>query len=125
MCLQETQVQFRQTRRNREHCRYSGNIIEIQEKTLQRHAGLVMDTSYVRLEILSGRKQAMNRLVLAFGNRRLAGCSTLPVVVISMNLLLLLLSVLPIPSYALGPRQQQQKEPLGSLTGVGEVYLNE
>jgi hypothetical protein len=67
----------------------------------------------------------MNRLFLAFGNRRLAGCLTLPVVFIYMNLLLLLLSALPIPSYAFGPRQEQQKEPLGSLTGVGEVYLNE
>jgi hypothetical protein len=99
--------------------------IEIQEKTLERRNGLVMDTSPIRLEILGGRKLFMNRLVFAFGKRRLAGCSTLPVVFIYMNVLLLLLGALPVPSYAVGRNQDQQKEPLGSLTGVGEVYLND
>jgi hypothetical protein len=99
--------------------------IEIQEKTLERRNRLVMDTSPSRLEILGGRKLFMNRLVFGFGNGRVAGRSTLPIAFIYMNLLLLLLVALPIPSYALGRKQDQQKEPLGSLTGVGEVYLNE
>jgi hypothetical protein len=99
-------------------------LIEIQEKTLERRTGLVMDTLRTRLEILGGRAQFMKRLVLAFGNRRLAGCSTLPVAFIHVNLLLFL-SAIPIPSYALGRKQDQQKEPLGSLTGVGQVYLND
>jgi len=67
----------------------------------------------------------MNRLVFGFGNGRVAGRSTLPIAFIYMNLLLLLLVALPIPSYAVGRNQDQQKEPLGSLTGVGEVYLND
>jgi hypothetical protein len=43
----------------------------------------------------------------------------------NLNLLLLLLYALPIPSYARGPQQEQSREPLGSLTGVGEVYVND
>jgi hypothetical protein len=42
-----------------------------------------------------------------------------------LNLLLLLFCVLPIRSYGRGPQQEQPRQPLGSLTAVGEVYLND
>lgn len=41
-----------------------------------------------------------------------------------VKLLLLLLCALPIPSYGQVGEKEQPREPLGSLTGVGEVYLN-
>src|SRR6266481_7646046 len=44
---------------------------------------------------------------------------------INMNLLLVLFCGLPVPIYGRGSRQEQPREPLGSLTGVGEVYLND
>jgi len=44
---------------------------------------------------------------------------------INMNLLLVLFCGLPVPTYCRGSRQEQPREPLGSLTGVGEVYLND
>ena len=43
----------------------------------------------------------------------------------NMNLLFVLFCVLPVPTYCRGSRQEQPREPLGSLTGVGEVYLND
>jgi hypothetical protein len=42
-----------------------------------------------------------------------------------MNLLLVLFSILPVPTYCRGSQQDQPKEALGSLTGVGETYLND
>jgi len=41
------------------------------------------------------------------------------------TLLVLVLYVLPIPSYGGTVRQDQPREPLGSLSSVGEVYVNE
>lgn len=52
--------------------------------------------------------------------------STAAVALINVNLLLLIFYVFPIPSYCRGARQEQQpKEALGSLTSVGEVYVND
>jgi len=39
--------------------------------------------------------------------------------------LLLISSTLPTPGYAHVAQQEQSKEPLGSLSGVGDVYLND
>jgi hypothetical protein len=44
---------------------------------------------------------------------------------IHLNIFFLLLYALPVPSYARGSQQEQSRVPLGSLTGVGEVYLND
>jgi hypothetical protein len=42
-----------------------------------------------------------------------------------VTFLFLVLYALPIPGYGHTVRQEQPKEPLGSLSGVGEVYVNE
>jgi hypothetical protein len=42
-----------------------------------------------------------------------------------MNLFLALFCILPVPTYCRGARQEQAREALGSLTAVGEVYLND
>jgi len=57
--------------------------------------------------------------------KRRAKSSAVAVTLINLNLLLLLFYALPIPSYGRGRQQEQSREPLGSLTGVGEVYLND
>ncbi len=42
-----------------------------------------------------------------------------------VTIFLLLLHAVSVPSYGRGSQQEQAKEPLGSLTGIGEVYLND
>ncbi|HVH71861.1 MAG TPA: hypothetical protein VNB49_12210, partial [Candidatus Dormibacteraeota bacterium] len=44
---------------------------------------------------------------------------------LNVSLLLALLCVLPIPSWARKSQQEQSKEKLGSLTSLGEVYVND
>lgn len=55
------------------------------------------------------------------GKRRAGGWRCVAALV---KLLLLLVCALPIPSYGQVGEKEQQREPLGSLSGVGEVYLN-
>jgi hypothetical protein len=69
--------------------------------------------------------KSMSPLTLERREKRQANSSVVAVTLIKLNLLLLLLYALPIPSYGRGPQQEQSREPLGSLTGVGEVYLND
>jgi hypothetical protein len=64
-------------------------------------------------------------LALERWDKRRAKSLTVAVALINLNLSFLLLYALPIPSYARGPQQEQPREPLGSLTGIGEVYLND
>jgi len=68
---------------------------------------------------------SMDPLMLERRERRGAKFSAFAVALTKLNLLLLLLSALPISSYGRGSQQEQSREPLGSLTSVGEVYLND
>ena len=43
----------------------------------------------------------------------------------NLNVLLSLFCVFPTSSYGRGPQQEQPREPLGSLTVAGEVYVND
>jgi hypothetical protein len=69
--------------------------------------------------------KSMDPLMIERRERRGAKFSAAAVALTKLNLLLLLLSALPIPSYGRGSQQEQSREPLGSLTSVGEVYLND
>jgi len=100
-------------------------LIKIQVKTLKHGRGSVVHTGSVHFEVFGGRMKSMNPLTLERGGKWRAKSSAAVVTLINLNLILLLLHALPIPSYARGPQQEQSREPLGSLTGVGEVYLND
>jgi hypothetical protein len=67
----------------------------------------------------------MNPLTLERRKRQRSKFSPVTVAFTNLNIFLLLFYALPTPSYGRGPQQEQAKEPLGSLTGVGEVYVNE
>ena len=69
--------------------------------------------------------KSMSPLTLERREKRRAKSSAVAVTLINLNLLLLLFYAVPIPSYGRGRQQEQSREPLGSLTGVGEVYLND
>ncbi len=99
--------------------------IEIQEKTLEHGRGSVVDTWSAHFEVFGGRMKSMNPLTLERPGKRRAKSSAVAVGLINLNLLLLLSYALPIPNYGRGSQQEQSREPLGSLTGVGEVYLND
>jgi ferric-dicitrate binding protein FerR (iron transport regulator) len=57
--------------------------------------------------------------------KRRAEISRIAVALINLSVLLLLMCTVPVPSYGRASRQDQTKEPLGSITSVGEVYLND
>jgi hypothetical protein len=97
---------------------------ENQVRTLVHGRGCVVDTWSVHFGVFGGRIESMNPLTLERRKKRRAKSSAVAVTLINLNLFLLLLYGLPIPSYGRGAQQQQPREPLGSLTGVGEVYLN-
>jgi hypothetical protein len=99
--------------------------IEIQVETLEHGIGCVVDTGSVHFEVFGGRIKSMNPLTQQRRGKRRAKSSAAAVTLINLTLLLLLLYALPIPSYARGPKQEQSRDPLGSLTSVGEVYLND
>jgi len=84
-----------------------------------------VDTWCAQFEVFGGRMMSMNPRTLERRERRGARYSAVAVVLTKLNLLLLLVYALPIPSYGRGSQQEQSKEPLGSLTSVGEVYLND
>lgn len=44
---------------------------------------------------------------------------------LNVSLFLALLCVLPIPAWARTSQQEQSREKLGSLTSLGEVYVND
>ena len=69
--------------------------------------------------------KSMSPLTLERREKQRTKPSAVAVTLINLNLLLLLFYALPIPSYGRGRQQEQSREPLGSLTGVGEVYLND
>jgi len=69
--------------------------------------------------------KSMSPLTLERREKRRPKSSAVAVTLINLNLLLLLFYAVPIPSYGRGRQQEQSREPLGSLTGVGEVYLND
>jgi len=69
--------------------------------------------------------KSMSPLTLERREKQRAKPSAVAVTLINLNLLLLVLYAIPIPSYGRGRQQEQSREPLGSLTGVGEVYLND
>jgi len=98
---------------------------EIQGNTLQQAAGYMVDTWCAQFEVFGGRTMSMNPRTLEHRERRGAKFSAFAVALTKVNLLLLLLSAFPIPSYGRGSQQEQSREPLGSLTSVGEVYLND
>jgi hypothetical protein len=98
---------------------------EIQGNTLEHARGSVVDTWCVHCVVFSGRMKSMNLLMLERREGRGTKFSAVAVAVLNLNLLLLVLYALPIPSYGSGPQQEQPREPLGSLTSVGEVYLND
>ena len=64
----------------------------------------------------------MGALTLERRKKRLANSSAVAIALMNLSLVLPLLYALPVPSYA---RQDQPREPLGSLTTVGEVYVND
>jgi hypothetical protein len=84
-----------------------------------------VDTCCVHFVVFSGRMKFMDPLMFERRERRGVKFSAVAVAFTKLNLLLLLLSALPIPSYGRGSQQEQSREPLGSLTSVGEVYLND
>jgi hypothetical protein len=96
---------------------------ENQVRTLMHDRGDMVDTWSVHFGVFGGRMKSMNPSMLERRKKRRAKSSAVPVTL--MNLLLLLWYAFPIPSYARGAQQDQPREPLGSLTGVGEVYLND
>lgn len=51
--------------------------------------------------------------------------STIAAAGLNVTLLLALLCVLPIPAWARTSQQEQSREKLGSLTSLGEVYVND
>ena len=99
--------------------------IEIQEKTLEPGSGSVVDTVSVQSEVFGGRMRSMDAPTVERREKRRAKNSAVAVALINLNLLLLLLYAIPSPSYGRTARQEQPKEPLGSLTSVGEVYVND
>jgi hypothetical protein len=98
---------------------------EIQGITLEQAVGCMVDTRFVHFVVFGGRMKSMDPLMIERRERRGAKFSAAAVALTKLNLLLLLLSALPIPSYGRGSQQEQSREPLGSLTSVGEVYLND
>ncbi len=85
----------------------------------------MVDTWSVHVEVFGGRMKSMSPLTLERREKRRPKSSAVAVTLINLNLLLLLFYAVPIPSYGRGRQQEQSREPLGSLTGVGEVYLND
>ncbi len=80
------------------------------------------DTWSVHLEVFGGRMKSMNPLTLQRGEKPRGKFSAVAGALIHLNLLFFLLCALPIPSYGSGRQQEQLREPLGSLTSVGEVF---
>lgn len=71
-----------------------------------------------------GEVKSLTASIFKFRERRHAKSSVAAAK--SANLLLLLIwCALPASSYGRGARQQQAKEPLGSLSNVGEVFVND
>ena len=100
-------------------------LIEIQGKTLQHGSGQVRDNRFVHPQVFGGGNNPMNTFTLENLEQRRAKSSAAALALIPLNILFLLLYALPVPSYARGSQQEQSRVSLGSLTGVGEVYLND
>ena len=83
-----------------------------------------MDNKAVRPDVFGGVMESMNPLTLARRQNWRANCPDVALGFIRLNLPLLLVYILFIPGYCRASQQQQAREPLGSLTGIGEVYVN-
>jgi hypothetical protein len=67
----------------------------------------------------------VNPLTVEHPEKRGARTSAVAILVINLILLLLLLGAFPVSSYGLAAGHEQSREALGSLTSVGEVYVND
>jgi hypothetical protein len=94
--------------------------IEIQEKTLKPREDLWR--ILVASNLTSPRRIGFMDSLMLWQQSKPSGALAAS---FKLNLLLLLFCVLPIRSYGRGPQQEQPRQPLGSLTAVGEVYLND
>jgi hypothetical protein len=67
----------------------------------------------------------MSPLTFERREERRSKSSAATAALINTCLLFVLFCALPVATYCRGSRQEQPRDPLGSLTGVGEVYLND
>jgi hypothetical protein len=67
----------------------------------------------------------MSLLILKHWKKPRAGAYRVAGALINSIPLLLSICTLPVPGYGRASKQDQTKEPLGSITSVGEVYLND
>jgi hypothetical protein len=92
--------------------------IEMQEKTLKPKESRYWILAALNLKS-RGRIEFMDGSILERGESSGAIGA-----IFDLSVFLFLVCALSIPSYGRGPQQAQPREPLGSLTAVGEVYLN-